>query len=120
MLTVRKTVLLRDTPVSELGKVAARPVVRAVALHAFSFFSGQALGVILMGFGLHSVGLTGATAIAALIVMGVGLVASYVLTRPAALRARSGATPWSGSHRFFGSSPVCQNTSMGMPPRGYQ
>jgi hypothetical protein len=32
MLTIRKTVLLRDVPISELGKVAARPVVRAVAL----------------------------------------------------------------------------------------
>jgi hypothetical protein len=31
MLTIRKTVLLRDAPISELGKVAARPVVRAVA-----------------------------------------------------------------------------------------
>jgi len=32
MLTIRRTLLLRDTPVAELGKVAARPVVRAVAL----------------------------------------------------------------------------------------
>jgi len=34
--------------------------------------------------------------------------------------ARYGGTPWSGRNTFFGNSPVCQNTSMGMPPRGYQ
>jgi len=35
-------------------------------------------------------------------------------------RPRYGATPWSGSHRPAGGVPVCQKTSMGMPPRGYQ
>ena len=35
-------------------------------------------------------------------------------------RAREGATPWSGNHTFAGNLPVCQNTSIGMPPRGYQ
>jgi hypothetical protein len=62
MLTIRKTVLLRDTPVSELGKAAARPVVRAVALAVISnpyagryvedlnelFEAGRALGEQLM------------------------------------------------------------------------
>jgi len=80
--------MLHNTFQAQVTEVAPGARASAVALHAFSFFSGQALGVILMGFGLHSVGLTGATAIAALIVMGVGLVASYVLTRPAAQRAR--------------------------------
>ena len=42
----------------------------------------------LMGFGLRNIGLTGATGIAALIIVGVGLTASYLLTRPAAQRAR--------------------------------
>jgi hypothetical protein len=32
MLSIRRTLLLRDTPVSELGKAAARPVVRVAAL----------------------------------------------------------------------------------------
>ena len=31
-----------------------------------------------------------------------------------------GATPWSGSHRPSGGGPDCQNTSIGIPPRGYQ
>ena len=35
-------------------------------------------------------------------------------------RARYGATPWSGTHTPFGCLPRCQNTSIGMPPRGYQ
>ena len=80
--------MLHNTFQAQVTEVAPGARASAVALHAFSFFSGQALGVILMGFGLHSVGLTGATTMAALIVMGVGLVASYVLTRPASQRAR--------------------------------
>ena len=35
-------------------------------------------------------------------------------------RPRYGATPWSGSHRSAGAAPDCQNTSIGIPPRGYQ
>jgi hypothetical protein len=35
-------------------------------------------------------------------------------------RPRYGATLWSGTQTPFGSRPVCQNTSIGMPPRGYQ
>lgn len=62
MLSIRRTLLLRDAPVSELGKVAARPVVRAVALAVISnpfagryvedltelFEAGRALGEQLM------------------------------------------------------------------------
>jgi hypothetical protein len=62
MLTIRRTLLLRDTPTSELGKVATRPVVRAVALAVISnpyagryvedlselFEAGRALGEQLM------------------------------------------------------------------------
>ena len=35
-------------------------------------------------------------------------------------RPRYGDTPWSGSHRPSGGGPLCQKTSIGMPPRGYQ
>ena len=62
MLTIRRTLLLRDAPISELGKVAARPVVRAVALAVIAnpyagryvedlselFEAGRALGEQLM------------------------------------------------------------------------
>ncbi|WP_201842006.1 MFS transporter [Microvirga zambiensis] len=80
--------MLHNTFQAQVTEVAPGARASAVALHAFSFFSGQALGVVLMGIGLRSVGLAGATAIAALIVVGVGLVASVVLTRPAGQRAR--------------------------------
>ncbi len=35
-------------------------------------------------------------------------------------RPRYGGTPWSGTQAPSGGAPVCQNTSIGMPPRGYQ
>jgi hypothetical protein len=62
MLSIRRTVLLRDTPVSELGEVPARPVVRVAALAVIAnpyagryvedlselFEAGRALGEQLM------------------------------------------------------------------------
>jgi predicted MFS family arabinose efflux permease len=80
--------MLHNTFQAQVTEVAPGARASAVALHAFSFFCGQALGVVLMGFGLRNIGLTGATSIAALIILGVGLTASFVLTRPAAQRAR--------------------------------
>lgn len=80
--------MLHNTFQAQVTEVAPGARASAVALHAFSFFCGQALGVVLMGFGLRNIGLTGATSVAALIILGVGLAASLVLTRPAAQRAR--------------------------------
>lgn len=80
--------MLHNTFQAQVTEVAPGARASAVALHAFSFFCGQALGVVLMGFGLRNIGLTGATSAAALIIASVGLAASYLLTRPAAQRAR--------------------------------
>ncbi|MEE1656510.1 MFS transporter [Microvirga sp. CF3062] len=80
--------MLHNTFQAQVTEVAPGARASAVALHAFSFFCGQALGVVLMGFGLRHIGLTGATSVAALIILGVGLAASIMLTRPAAQRAR--------------------------------
>lgn len=80
--------MLHNTFQAQVTEVAPGARASAVALHAFSFFCGQALGVVLMGFGLRNIGLTGATSAAALIIAGVGLAASYLLTRPATQRAR--------------------------------
>jgi predicted MFS family arabinose efflux permease len=80
--------MLHNTFQAQVTEVAPGARASAVALHAFSFFCGQALGVVLMGFGLRNVGLTGTTSVAALIILGVGLTASFVLMRPAAQRAR--------------------------------
>ena len=80
--------MLHNTFQAQVTEVAPGARASAVALHAFSFFCGQALGVVLMGFGLRNIGLTGATSGAALVILGVGLAASILLTRPAAQRAR--------------------------------
>jgi predicted MFS family arabinose efflux permease len=80
--------MLHNTFQAQVTEVAPGARASAVALHAFSFFCGQALGVVLMGFGLRNIGLTGATFGAALVILGVGLAASILLTRPAAQRAR--------------------------------
>jgi predicted MFS family arabinose efflux permease len=80
--------MLHNTFQAQVTEVAPGARASAVALHAFSFFCGQALGVVLMGFGLRTIGLTGATGIAALVIVCVGVTASLVLTRPAAQRAR--------------------------------
>jgi predicted MFS family arabinose efflux permease len=80
--------MLHNTFQAQVTEIAPEARASAVALHAFSFFCGQALGVVLMGFGLRNIGLTGATSVAALIIVGVGLIASVLLTRPAAQRAR--------------------------------
>jgi predicted MFS family arabinose efflux permease len=80
--------MLHNTFQAQVTEVAPGARASAVALHAFSFFCGQALGVVLMGFGLRNIGLTWATSLAALIILGVGLAASIMLTRPAAQRAR--------------------------------
>src|SRR5918993_589388 len=80
--------MLHNTFQAQVTEVAPGARASAVALHAFSFFCGQALGVVLMGFGLRNIGLTGATSVAALIIVGVGLAASFLLTRSPVQRAR--------------------------------
>ncbi|WP_201860124.1 MFS transporter [Microvirga soli] len=80
--------MLHNTFQAQVTEVAPGARASAVALHAFSFFCGQALGVVLMGFGLRNIGLTGATFSAALVILGVGLAASILLTRPVTQRAR--------------------------------
>jgi predicted MFS family arabinose efflux permease len=74
--------MLHNTFQAQVTEVAPTARASAVALHAFSFFCGQALAVVLMGFGLRHAGLAASTGAAALIIVGVGLTASVVLTRP--------------------------------------
>ncbi|RDI56725.1 MFS transporter [Microvirga subterranea] len=80
--------MLHNTFQAQVTEVAPQARASAVALHAFSFFCGQALGVVIMGMGLRGIGLTASTAVGAVIILGVGLVASFVLSRPAPQRAR--------------------------------
>lgn len=76
--------MLHNTFQAQVTEVAPGARASAVALHAFSFFCGQALGVVLMGLGLRHIGLTASTIIAALVILAVGLNASFVLRRPKA------------------------------------
>jgi hypothetical protein len=55
-----------------------------VALHAFSFFVGQALGVVLLGLGLRTLGQAPSLLVAAAVILAVGIVAARVIARPAA------------------------------------
>lgn len=74
--------MMHNTFQAQVTEVAPGARASAVALHAFSFFCGQALGVVLMGFGLRHMGLAVSTAIAAVVILAVGLNASRVLRRP--------------------------------------
>ncbi|MBZ6076944.1 MFS transporter [Microvirga puerhi] len=74
--------MLHNTFQAQVTEVAPSARASAVALHAFSFFVGQALGVVFMGFGLRHIGLTASTGIAAAIILGVGVTASIVLMLP--------------------------------------
>ncbi|HZH52225.1 MAG TPA: MFS transporter [Microvirga sp.] len=80
--------MLHNTFQAQVTEVAPHARASAVALHAFSFFCGQALGVVAMGVGLRGIGLAAATGAAAAVILAVGLVASAVLTRPMSHRAR--------------------------------
>jgi predicted MFS family arabinose efflux permease len=75
--------MLHNTFQAQVTEVAPTARASAVALHAFSFFLGQALGVVAMGYGLEWTGLAGSTLIAAVVILGVGVTAASVLRRPA-------------------------------------
>ena len=52
----------------------------AVALHAFGFFIGQALGPVTFGFMLVEFGRAGAIAVSAAGLIGLGLASAWILT----------------------------------------
>jgi len=59
----------------------------AVALHAFSFFCGQAIGPVSLGFGFAVIGQAPTLLFGALAILALGIVAAWILA-PAQLRAR--------------------------------
>ena len=65
---------------AQVTEIAPQARASAVALHAFSFFVGQALGVVLVGLGLRGLGLFPSMALAGLAIFGVGVVAALALT----------------------------------------
>jgi predicted MFS family arabinose efflux permease len=74
--------MLHNSFQTQVTEVAPNARASAVALHAFSFFVGQALGVVATGAGLRMIGLFPTMTIAALIIGLLGLVAAFALTRP--------------------------------------
>lgn len=75
--------MLHNSFQTQVTEVAPKARASAVALHAFSFFAGQALGVVFVGAGLRAIGETATLAFAAAVILGVGLAAAAILTRPA-------------------------------------
>jgi predicted MFS family arabinose efflux permease len=75
--------MLHNSFQTQVTEIAPTARASAVALHAFSFFVGQALGVVGFGIGLRHVGLIPTMVVLAAIILGVGWVASISLTKPA-------------------------------------
>ncbi|WP_210490804.1 MFS transporter [Microvirga antarctica] len=76
--------MLHNTFQAQVTEVAPHARASAVALHAFSFFCGQAIGVVALGYGLHHIGWQVSLGLAAAVALGVGLTAAFVLSRPPA------------------------------------
>lgn len=75
--------MLHNTYQVQVTEVAPQVRASAVALHAFSFFCGQALGVALIGGALQAVGQLWALAACAVAILVLGLVTAHRLAKPA-------------------------------------
>ncbi|MFE1602039.1 MFS transporter [Methylobacterium sp. ID0610] len=82
--------MLHNTFQVQVTEVAPEARASAVALHAFSFFCGQALGVAVLGAGLAALGQLGALALCAVLILVLGLVTARRLAQPIGL-ARTGS-----------------------------
>ncbi|KMO34456.1 MFS transporter [Methylobacterium aquaticum] len=73
--------MLHNTFQVQVTEVAPEARASAVALHAFSFFCGQALGVAVMGLGLEALGQLPALALCAAAILVLGLATARRLAR---------------------------------------
>jgi predicted MFS family arabinose efflux permease len=73
--------LLHNSFQTQVTEVAPQARASAVALHAFSFFLGQSIGVVAMGLGLRMLGQLPSLLLAAALILAVGLMASRVIGR---------------------------------------
>ncbi|HEY8565270.1 MAG TPA: MFS transporter [Beijerinckiaceae bacterium] len=71
--------MLHNSFQTQVTEVAPTARASAVALHAFSFFVGQALGVVLVGQGFGLVGVAPTLLACAAVILSVGLAAAAVL-----------------------------------------
>ncbi|HEV2558804.1 MAG TPA: MFS transporter [Microvirga sp.] len=74
--------MLHNSFQTQVTEIAPEARASAVAIHAFAFFVGQALGVVILGIGLRTAGLLPTMALAAAVILGVGLAAAAALTGP--------------------------------------
>ena len=74
--------MLHNTYQVQVTEVAPKARASAVALHAFSFFCGQALGVAVLGAALQGVGQFAALATCAVTILAVGIATAVLLARP--------------------------------------
>ena len=79
--------MLHNSFQTQVTEVAPQARGSAVALHAFSFFCGQAIGPVSLGFGFAAIGQAPTLLIGALAILALGIVAAWILA-PAQLRAR--------------------------------
>ncbi|TXN39476.1 MFS transporter [Methylobacterium sp. WL30] len=75
--------MLHNTFQVQVTEVAPTARASAVALHAFSFFCGQALGVAVLGVALQGIGQLAALAACAVTILAVGIATAVLLARPA-------------------------------------
>jgi predicted MFS family arabinose efflux permease len=80
--------MLHNSFQTQVTEVAPTARASAVALHAFSFFCGQALGVVFIGYGLGTSGQAATLAVSALVIAALGAVAAWRLTGMVYPRAR--------------------------------
>jgi predicted MFS family arabinose efflux permease len=64
---------------TQVTEVAPDARASAVSLHAFSFFGGQAVGVVIIGFGLGALGFAGTLLLCAAAALGLGLASAAAL-----------------------------------------
>lgn len=77
--------MLHNSYQTQVTEVAPEARASAVAIHAFSFFCGQALGVVLVGRGLSAIGQAGTLAACALVILAVGAASAWIIAgRPRA------------------------------------
>lgn len=74
--------MLHNTYQTQVTEVAPTARASAVALHAFSFFCGQALGVAILGQALLGLGQFGALAACAVTILALGIATAAALRRP--------------------------------------
>ena len=80
--------MLHNPYQTQVTEVAPEARASAVSLHAFSFFGGQAVGVVVIGFGLGSIGFVGTLLLCAVTAVGLGLGSAWALAGPSGQRPR--------------------------------